>query len=520
MDACFKANGGDHATAIAVDNAGGVYVTGSSNGTDFAPDYATVRYNATSGEQTWVQRYSGDVFDVAQAIAVDNTGGIYVTGASYSQSTSFDFATVRYAATTREQTWVERYSSGGSATAVAVDTALDTRGNIIITGYTYDYNEGADFLTIKYSQCPAFTAAGITGSGTAAVGTARSVYTLPGTGANSFTWSITDSEGMPYTNFTGQGTGSVAVNWPSEPDVFKVTVTYGGGAGCPTQTAVMYVHVFDVEAGFVTGGGWIQSPANPAYEFMQQGGTVHWSFMAKYMKGAENRVMGATQLLLENGSLAFKGTTVLDRSLVITGNTAYFRGLGTLTYRDNTGRFVTDPRRFGYSVAATDGQHLNGNQPDELRIIIWEINQDGTQGPVVYDNQVACLSSSLYENLEPCSAIGQGAIVIHTPNTRSVSRKSVMAAEGAPVHPGLEAYPTAFHDRTTIAFAVEQNATPYTLDLYDLKGTLVQRIASGTAETERQYEHELLVRNLAKGLYLARLTTGSRVQTVKLVVQR
>lgn len=149
--------------------------------------------------------------------------------------------------------------------------------------------------------------------------------------------------------------------------------------------------------------------------------------------------------------------------------------------------------------------------------MVWVINEDGSQGGIVYDNQVACLSSGSDKNMSQCSAIGQGSIVIHKPNARSLSRKALVSAENAP---GLEAYPTAFHDRTTIAFALEEDVTAYTLYLNYLKGTLVQRIAAGTAEREKRYEYKLQAGNLAKGLYLGRLTTGSKIQTVKLVVQR
>ena len=60
----------------------------------------------------------------------------------------------------------------------------------------------------------------------------------------------------------------------------------------------------------------------------------------------------------------------------------------------------------------------------------------------------------------------------------------------------------------------------YELELYDLKGTLVQRIAAGVVETGRRYEHEVRAEGMANGVYLARLTTADKVQTVKLILER
>ncbi|MFD3003447.1 SBBP repeat-containing protein, partial [Pontibacter toksunensis] len=328
----------EEAAAIAVDNGGGVYVTGSSYG-DLSADYGTVRYDAATGEQTWAQLYNGPAGsdDRATAIAVDDQGSIFVTGRSYDESNGADYATLRYAAATGGQVWVERYNSSGSNADVAMDMALDSGGNPIVTGYSDGgADTGNDFLTLKYSQqdqCPDIAQAPVTGNAAAKIGTTGLVYTLANTGASSFHWSITDSGGNTFTGFSGQGTSSITVNWPSVPDFFKVSVSFGGpGGGCVVSTAVTYVHVYAPDAGFVTGSGWIESPAAPAYEFMQTSRRAHWSQVASYSKrnGEESQVQGATMLLLQAGSFTFRSTSYEPGSLVITGNRAYYSGRGTL----------------------------------------------------------------------------------------------------------------------------------------------------------------------------------------------
>lgn len=142
----------DQANAIAVDNAGNVYVTGRSTGTDFFGDYATIKYNA-AGNLQWVKRYDGpgNAFDQATAIAVDNAGNVYVTGESRDSENFQDYATIKYDANGNEL-WVARFSRGFHTSDEATALAIDAAGNVYVTGRSAGSEFSPfDYATVKYN---------------------------------------------------------------------------------------------------------------------------------------------------------------------------------------------------------------------------------------------------------------------------------------------------------------------------------------------------------------------------------
>jgi uncharacterized delta-60 repeat protein len=142
----------DDPAAIAVDNSGNVYVTGTRNGGGInLQHYATVKYSP-DGNQLWVSYYtSGKTTNIPRAIAVDTSGNVYVTGISYTSTTVFDYATVKYD-TNGNELWVSRYtgltsSSSDSAEAIAIDSS----GNVYVTGSSGSSSK-YDYATIKYNS--------------------------------------------------------------------------------------------------------------------------------------------------------------------------------------------------------------------------------------------------------------------------------------------------------------------------------------------------------------------------------
>jgi sugar lactone lactonase YvrE len=124
-------------SAMALDGQGNVYVTGGAKGSQTGFDYLTIKYSP-GGKQLWAQRYNGPVNgdDASTGLAVDSKGNVYVTGWSRGGRNRWDLATVKYRADGR-RLWVRRYLSGGEAKGIA----MDAEDNIYVTG---------ERVTIKY----------------------------------------------------------------------------------------------------------------------------------------------------------------------------------------------------------------------------------------------------------------------------------------------------------------------------------------------------------------------------------
>jgi hypothetical protein len=153
-----RRNGKDEATAIAVDNSGNVYVTGKSQessrkGESRSFDYLTLKYNS-SGQLQWGEktRDGGEVFgdDEPTAIAVDLAGNVCVTGQQNRAAGDTDFYTVKYD-TYGNSVWTSGRSYGGSGQDRALAVAFDDAGNVYVTGKLMGI-DGYDYATIRYNS--------------------------------------------------------------------------------------------------------------------------------------------------------------------------------------------------------------------------------------------------------------------------------------------------------------------------------------------------------------------------------
>ncbi len=110
--------GGDNTYSfqIVVDGPDKVYVGGYSNAPTpaFNYNFMLVKYD-TAGAHEWTRYYDGggNSTDYSMGLAVDKLGNVHITGESEGSSTAMDYATIKYDAGGNEQ-WVMRYDGTDS----------------------------------------------------------------------------------------------------------------------------------------------------------------------------------------------------------------------------------------------------------------------------------------------------------------------------------------------------------------------------------------------------------------------
>ena len=152
--------------------------------------------------------------------------------------------------------------------------------------------------------------------------------------------------------------------------------------------------VYDPNAGFVTGGGWINSPVNAcqlneACKLLS--GKANFGFVSKYKKGATTPD-GNTEFQFHAGGVNFKSGVY--EWLVVAGARAQFKGTGTINGSGN----------YGFLLSAVDGQINGGGNIDKFRIKIWDKNNGDA---IVYDNEIAADETAM-----PTTTIAGGSINI------------------------------------------------------------------------------------------------------------
>jgi hypothetical protein len=188
--------------------------------------------------------------------------------------------------------------------------------------------------------------------------------------------------------------GSITIS-RTNPDVVNICVRSTDQASNTNQTTgtntiqCAFLAVYDPTAGFVTGGGWINSPSGAYRADLSLTGKANFGFVSKYQKGATTPT-GNTEFQFHAGSLNFSSTAY--EWLVVQGqNRASYKGSGT----------VNGASGYGFLLSVID----NGSSGDRFRMKIW----NKSTGAIVYDNQYGADDDAI-----AAQYIEAGSIVIHT----------------------------------------------------------------------------------------------------------
>jgi PKD repeat protein len=385
------ANGFDRARAMAVDSSGNVYITGHSYGLGTNDDYLTIKYDS-AGTELWTRKYDGpgNGNDHGMALTFDASGNIYVTGDSYGDTTGVDFATVVYDSSGNELS-VLRYNGLGNSGDFAEDVSVDNAGNVYVTGVSIGIGTCYDFAVVKYSSNTPPTITSITGpidpipvdNNFLITGTFED---LDSEDTHTALWDWGDDSTSAGTVDEIEGTVSGSHQYTT-PGVYIITLTVEDAAGkSDTEIFEQYVVAYDPHGGFVTGGGWIDSPEGAYVPDPTLMGKASFGFVSKYLPGAAAPT-GNTEFQFKVADLNFHSSNY--EWLVVAGATAKFKGTGTI---NNEGEYK-------FKIWATDGDLLQMGGFDKFRIKIWEKDEFGNEY-VIYDNKEE-------------TDLGGGQIVIH-----------------------------------------------------------------------------------------------------------
>lgn len=134
----------DRGFEITLDKVGNVYVTGIIDLGTY--DTVTVKYSP-SGTRGWVARYGGSGDDRPKGIVTDAGGNVYVSIESWAGNTGQDIVTIKYNSAGVKK-WSKRYAGTGNNYDGVGGLGLDAAGNILVTGYSSRDTRG--YVTLKY----------------------------------------------------------------------------------------------------------------------------------------------------------------------------------------------------------------------------------------------------------------------------------------------------------------------------------------------------------------------------------
>lgn len=185
--------------------------------------------------------------------------------------------------------------------------------------------------------------------------------------------------------FTAAGIYAVKMN---------VTDTTGATGSADAVDGVNdLVVVYDPNGGYVTGGGWVDSPAGALRTNPSLSGRVNFGFVSKYFRNATNP-KGETEF--DFRLAGFKFNALNFDYLVVSGAKAQYKGSGK----------VNGSGGYQFLLSVIDGQAAGGGGIDRFRIKIWV----KTSGAVVYDSQMGAA-----DNADPTTPVGTGSSIILQP---------------------------------------------------------------------------------------------------------
>ena len=373
----------NQALGVAADASGNVYVADAVN-------QNVQKFDSDGNFITrWGSLGSGiGEFAAPSGLAVDASSNVYVVDVNNNRIQKFD----------SNGNFIDTWGSLGAGDGefnrpypVAVDSSFNVYVGELINERIQKFNQ------LLPNQAPVVT---ITAPASGAIFAVGTPVNFSGTFADNA--GDTHTAQWKFDNLAQAGTVNEINGTVTATHVFatagvyqvKLTVTDQLGASGTADTvgglSAMIV-IYDPSGGWVTGGGWINSPAGAYAANPSLTGKASFGFVSKYEHGAHVPT-GQTEFQFKAGNLNFHSTSY--DWLVVAGARAQYKGSGTINGAGD----------YAFMLTAIDGQINGGGGQDKFRIKIWSKDNGG----VIYDNQMGGGDAD-----NPTTALGGGSVVIH-----------------------------------------------------------------------------------------------------------
>jgi hypothetical protein len=282
----------------------------------------------------------------------------------------------------------------------------------------------------------------------------------------------------------------------AQAGVYLLTASATNNCGTST-TAYGYVEIYQPGAGLVKGSGSVSSPLDTRCFYMTSAGKAEFDFEARYKPGTAE-VEGQVVYDFNKGGMSFKSSSLDKAGLIISGNMASLQGQGTINGRG----------RYAFMLSAID-EASNGQ--DKLRMMIWELQADGTTGRLVFDNQE---KRGEGKEIQPGNFLSSGSVSI-----RKAAATQELTEIAATTHfesdkPDLlVAHPNPFEDKVAVDVSrlAQDNIT---LTVLDASGVVVYEKSFSASSVISRVEVDLT--GVEAGIYLLQTRKGQELTTTRL----
>jgi hypothetical protein len=462
----------DKAYALAVDDSGNVYVTGESDGGATKMDVLTVKYNA-SGDSLWTARYTSTIRgrDAGYAIALNDAGTtVYVTGETFA-TPKCDLVTMAYNAATGAQLGVDVYNGPGQSIDKGYAIDVDPSGFPVVTGESHGGATKPDYVTIKYPV-------GLTGG-------RLWVNRYDGGLKKDYGFAIkTDALGNVFVTGASEGPNT---------RFDYATLAYTPAGGALWSTPVRFDKTYKNDYGYdlvldAAGNVYVTGASDSAkldYSTVKYNGLT-----GALMWATENRFDSGIRKVDIARSVAWCDA---EGKIFVTGSSDQGAGrkLDYVTLKIDAATGATNwVGRYNGPGVKTDIAYAVATRQGDCCVVL-----TGT-------------SEGAGTKLDFATMQGPSAAAVPGPVTSPPIYDGEDEEEREEVvmqYRLFQCYPNPFNPVTTIAFAVPEDAL-VTVTVYDVLGRVVAVVMDGEVVNEGEAEVEFNAGDLASGVYFYRLT--------------